>query len=378
MNPTTTSGAAADLEQTIARVITRMTTLSAGHGQEKCPIDIVAFDCWEWPQGVGLYGLCKYYEQTRDPATLALLRDWFARRLAAGTPARNVNTTAPMLTLAHLAGAGALAEAGDGDATAATDANADALALCADWAEWVFAKMTRTADGGIQHAVTGLANDGQLWADTLYMTVLFLAKAGRLFRRDDYLEEAARQFLIHIKYLFDRETGLWFHGWNFNGRHNFARARWARGNCWFTAGVVDFLEIARPAAAVRGFLVDTLRAQVDALARLQAADGLWHTLLDDPASYTETSATAGFGYGILAGARLGYLDPAAAAIGRRALDGVLGKILPDGTVTGVSFGTPMGGTLDFYRDIPCHPMPYGQSLAVLLLGEALQHEKIKK
>ncbi|MDR2676094.1 MAG: glycoside hydrolase family 88 protein [Opitutaceae bacterium] len=360
MNPTTT---AADLEKTIARVIARMTTLSAGRGREKCPIDIVAFDCWEWPQGVGLYGLCKYHEQTRDPATLALLRGWFARRLAAGAPARNVNTTAPMLALAHLA------EAGHG--------GGDAPALCADWAEWVFSKMTRTADGGIQHAVTGLANDGQLWADTLYMTVLFLAKAGRLLRRDDYLEEAARQFLVHIKYLFDRETGLWFHGWDFNGRHNFARARWARGNCWFTAGVVDFLEIARPSAAVRGFLVDTLRAQVDALARLQAADGLWHTLLDDPASYAETSASAGFGYGILAGARLGYLDPAAAAVGRRALDGVLGKILPDGTVTGVSFGTPMGRTLDFYRDIPCRPMPYGQSLAVLLLGEALKHEKIK-
>ncbi len=41
----------------------------------------------------------------------------------------------------------------------------------------------------------------------------------------------------------DRETGLWFHGWNYEGRHNFARARWARGNSWLTMVIPDFLEL---------------------------------------------------------------------------------------------------------------------------------------
>jgi unsaturated rhamnogalacturonyl hydrolase len=45
---------------------------------------------------------------------------------------------------------------------------------------------------------------------------------------------AKYQFLLHIQYLMDTTTGLWFHGWQFEGTggHNFARALWARGNCW--------------------------------------------------------------------------------------------------------------------------------------------------
>jgi hypothetical protein len=32
----------------------------------------------------------------------------------------------------------------------------------------------------------------------------------------------------------DTTTGLWFHGWQFDGNgggHNYAKALWARGNC---------------------------------------------------------------------------------------------------------------------------------------------------
>jgi unsaturated rhamnogalacturonyl hydrolase len=40
---------------------------------------------------------------------------------------------------------------------------------------------------------------------------------------------------MHINYLMDTTTGLWFHGWQFDGKgggHNYAKALWARGNCW--------------------------------------------------------------------------------------------------------------------------------------------------
>ncbi|MDR2674511.1 MAG: glycoside hydrolase family 88 protein [Opitutaceae bacterium] len=345
------------LHDLAARTIRRMIELQTDASQQQCPIDIVAFDSWEWPQGVGLYGLFKRYEQSGDASLLDYMKGWYERRMGAGLPERNVNTTAPMLCLAHLC-----------EATG----NAQWLGICDDWAEWVMHGMARTADGGIQHDTTGHSNAGQIWADTLYMTVLFLAKMGMLRRRADYVEEAVQQFLIHIKYLFDRGTGLWFHGWTFANRTNFANARWARGNCWFTAGVVDFLEMVNPPAGTRGYLISTLRAQAEALERNQARGGLWHTLLDDPGSYEEASATAGFGYGILKGVRMGYLPARFRECGRRALEAVVRNITPDGTLRNVSFGTPMGLDLDHYRKIPVCPMPYGQALAVLLLGEALR------
>jgi len=63
------------------------------------------------------------------------------------------------------------------------------------------------------------------------MTVLPLAKIGKVLDRPHYVEEAKRQFLLHIQYLFDAKTGLFHHGWTFEeGGHNFANAAWGRGN----------------------------------------------------------------------------------------------------------------------------------------------------
>lgn len=58
-----------------------------------------------------------------------------------------------------------------------------------------------------------------------------------------------------------------------------------------------------------------------------------------------------------------------------ALDGLKGciaQIQPDGTVANVSKGTPMGDTLQFYKDMPRITTPYGQSLTIVALGERLQ------
>jgi unsaturated rhamnogalacturonyl hydrolase len=173
------------------------------------------------------------------------------------------------------------------------------------------------------------------------------------------------------------QTGLWFHGWTFDGRHHFARARWARGNCWVTAAIPDFIELLNlpEGDGVRSFLADTLRAQIDALVKLQdEKTGLWHTLLDDPSSYLEASATAGFAYGILKAIRLRlvpredrYLNSA-----RKAIEAVLVNIDEKGELQQVSFGTPVFDELQGYRDIPITSMPYGQSLALLALTEHLR------
>ena len=116
-----------------------------------------------------------------------------------------------------------------------------------------------------------------------------------------------------------------------------------------------------------------LVTQVNALLPLQAPSGAWRTLLDDPSSYEEISATAGFGYGLLKGYRLGLGTPAWRAAGLRALEAVLSNIDEAGTVLNVSYGTRMGHDLQFYRDIPIQPTGYGQALAILCLSEALHH-----
>lgn len=325
-------------------------------------IDTKGWNDWEWTHGVGLYGLYRYYDQTLDVGTLSIIKDWFANRFAAGTPTKNINTVAAMLTLAYLY---------------ERSGNSNYRPYLEVWADWVMHELPRTEEGGFQHIVFNNDNHQQLWDDTLMMSVLPLAKIGLLLGRQDYVEEAKRQFLIHIKYLYDVKTGLWFHGWNFEGRHNFARALWARGNCWITIVIPEFVELLDlpPGDHLREFLLDTFRAQVAALARLQDRDsGLWHTLLDDPSSYLEASATAGFAFGMLKAIRKRYIDKATyLPVAVRAIEGVISRIDAQGELTQVSFGTAMGKDLQFYRDIKLTSMPYGQSMAILALTEYLNH-----
>lgn len=56
--------------------------------------------------------------------------------------------------------------------------------------------MPRTEEGGLQHITYLVDNYQQLWDDTLMMTVLPLTKIGLVLGRNDYIDEAKRQFLL--------------------------------------------------------------------------------------------------------------------------------------------------------------------------------------
>ncbi|MES4615275.1 MAG: beta-galactosidase BglB [Ewingella sp.] len=322
-------------------------------------IDTKGWAGWEWTHGIGLYGIYQYYQQTGDDQMRAIIDDWFTARLAEGTPTKNVNTVCPFLTLAY---------------RYEETRNPAWKPYLERWAEWVMHEMPRTEKCGIQHIVYNNENSQQMWDDTLMMSVMPLAKIGKLLGRPEFIEEATYQFLLHIQYLMDRQTGLWFHGWTFDGQHNFAQARWARGNSWITVAIPEFIELLDlpEGNATRRYLLQVLESQIAALAACQDESGLWHTLLDDPNSYLESSAAAGFAYGILKAVRKRYIDSSYAPVAEKAVRGVIKQINPAGELTGVSFGTAMGSDLDYYRQIPITSMPYGQAMAVLCLSEYLR------
>ncbi|WP_029012578.1 glycoside hydrolase family 88/105 protein [Niveispirillum irakense] len=356
---------AADVTKTIDLLISNLVDIKDQTGEfllrldDGRVIDTKGWNDWEWTHGIGLYGMWKYYEQTNNARAFQIMRDWFRDRFAAGTPTKNINTVSPFLTLAYL-----YEKTGDQSYIPYLDT----------WAEWVMDGLPKTEEGGFQHIVFNSENPQQLWDDTLMMSVLPLAKIGLLLNRPEYVEEAKRQFLIHIKYLFDTKTGLWFHGWTFDGRHNFANALWARGNCWVTIAIPEFIELLdlKKGDPLRTFLIDTLENQVKALAKYQAEEGRWHTLIDDPSSYLESSAAAGFAYGIMKAVRKRYISAEYEPMAIKAVKAVMAKIAPDGELQDVSFGTALGSDLQYYRDVKLTSMPYGQSLAILCLTELMR------
>ena len=324
---------------------------------------------WDWPQGVGLYGLYKIMMVEKKEEYREFLCSWFKNNMAEGLPSRNINTTTPLLTLVQLN---------------EICPDPEFESLCLSWADWLMRCLPRTEEGGFQHVTSANGdrlgvrlNENELWIDTLFMTVLFLNRMGHKYNRQDWISESIHQVLLHIKYLYDKKTGLFYHGWTFNTRDNFGGVFWCRGNSWFTAGILEYLEMFKGSldAGVREFIVNTYKSQVRTLKKLQSQSGLWHTVLDDPASYEEVSGSAAITAGILKGIKLGILDDSYLDCAWKGVRAVMNNIDEEGTVLNVSGGTGMGADREHYKKILIAPMAYGQSLTILALIQALDNLK---
>ncbi|MDQ0229577.1 beta-galactosidase BglB [Metabacillus malikii] len=355
------------IEEKIDMLIDNLVNLRDPDGKYAIPladgrkIDNKSFNYWEWTAGVGLYGMMKYYKLTKKQEVLEIIENWFMEQFQLPPVEKNVNTMVQMLTLAYLY---------------EETQNPVYLPYLETWGDWLYYEMPRTKTGGFQHIVFGSENYQQLWDDTLMMSVLPLTKIGLLLNKPEYIEEAKKQFLIHTNYLCDKKTGLWFHGWTFEGNHNFAEALWGRGNSWVTIAIPEFLELVDmdDDDSINQFLQTVLENQLEALQKCQNESGLWHTLLLDPTSYEEASCTAGFAFGTLKAVRKRYVDKQYEEMGLIAVEAVIEQIDPSGELQKVSAGTAMGDTLQFYKDIPVTGMPYGQSMAILALVEYLYYK----
>lgn len=320
---------------------------------------------WDWPQGIGLYGLLKMMQFQGTEEYREFLHQWFKQNIAQGLPSRNINTTTPLLTLVDLN---------------EYYHDPEFENLCESWAKWLMECIPRTREGGFQHVTSANGdrqgvrlNESEMWIDTLFMTVLFLNKMGQKYQNQEWIDESIHQVLMHIKYLYDTHTGLFFHGWSFNRMDNFGGIFWCRGNSWFTLGILDYLEMFKGTLnkGVKTFVLNTYKAQVKALKQLQSPSGLWHTVLTDPSSYEEVSGSAAITAGILKGIRMGVLDDSYLPCAEKAIRAILDNIAGDGTVLNVSGGTGMGYDAEHYKNILIAPMAYGQSLTILALVEAL-------
>ena len=363
------------LEKKIEAVMNRLMNLGGGdYSKDKNGDHDVQFtglverdfgiEEWDWPQGVGLMGLLKLQQHFNDSRYDEFFRSWFERNFAIGLPSRNVNTTAPFITLLDYS---------------IRNGREDWLDECRKQAEWLMKELPRTHENGFQHVTSGIGdrngvilNSNQLWIDTLFMAVLFLNRYGHYTGNQSYISECIQQMLVHIKYLYSKESGLFYHGWSFDRMDNFGGIFWGRGNSWFTLGVTEYLaDTPDLDCGVRHFLEDTFKAQVKALARYQCESGLWRTVIKDPASYEEVSGTAGIAAGILRGIKSGLLDESYSSMASKAIAGICRNIADDGTVLNVSAGTAIGMDAEFYKKIVIRPMAYGQALTLVALAEAL-------
>ncbi len=248
--------------------------------------------------------------------------------------------------------------------------------LIDNYMTWIMEKQQRLADGTFAR---NRPLPDSMWLDDLYMSVPALAQMGRLTGDAKYFDEAVKQITQFAGRMFNREKGLWMHGW-VQGMSVHPEFHWGRANGWALLAMTELLDVLPEDHPGRASILDLYRAQVRGLADLQAKDGRWHQLLDRPDSYLETSATAIYAFCVARGVNRGWLD--ALACGPMAVlawHAVTTQVNAEGQVENVCVGTGMAFDPAFYYARPVSPTaPHGYGPVLLAGAEMLTLAKTGK
>lgn len=138
-------------------------------------------------------------------------------------------------------------------------------------------------------------------SDSVFMATPIVAKAGALTGESKYFDLAARHVAFMQKLVL-RPDGLYRHS-------PLTDAAWGRGNAFPALGLALTLEAFPRTHPAYEHLLQAFRQHMARLAEFQTeSDGMWHEVIDEPASYAEFSATAMIGTAMAMGVRHGWLD----------------------------------------------------------------------
>lgn len=314
---------------------------------------------WDWQPGVGLYGLMRAYEVLRDRAILEYVTQYIDRLLEEEIVSYSINGAIVFASVLKL-----YEQHGD----------PRYLQEVRYFLRWLLRSAPRCRNGCYEHSWTDVTVrlTDQVWVDTLFMAGIVLAEGARVMGREDYRAELVQQYVAHQRSLQDPHTGLFRHLYDVRAGSFMAGVFWGRGNGWMAASAVEVLEACGPQTEALQPIAGSLQRLMSAIGPLQTDEGMFHTILDDPSTYCEMSATAALGYAALKGVRLGVLDESLIDLGERSLQASLAHIEPSGIVSQVSAETSGFIARAEYNTIPTKPRLYGQALTLLLLSEALR------
>ncbi len=204
----------------------------------------------------------------------------------------------------------------------------------------------------------------QIWVDCTDVDGPFLAALARATGEAAYFDQAAEELLGYARTL-QSDGGLLFHGFERDcGRNG---QLWARGQGWALMGLIDTLIVLPRDHPGWSELHQRLVALVDALGAVQNQSGLWHTVVDRPDTYLESSLATMAAYALREGFAHRVLDAGAhGRIEARARAAMHREIAPDGTLQRISDATPIGALAN-YASRPFGVFPWGQGPLLLAL-----------
>lgn len=242
---------------------------------------------------------------------------------------------------------------------------ADLRPLIDNYINYISAKEFRLPDGTLAR---NRPQPNTLWLDDLFMSVPALAQMGKLTGEQKYYDDAVKQVLQFSTRMFNKEKGLYMHGWvqdmDFHPQYH-----WARANGWGIMTMVELLDVLPKTHPGFNAVLQQLQAHARGLASYQDGTGFWHQLIDRNDSYLETSATAIYAYSLARAVNRGFIDKRAfAPVAMLAWNAVATKVNEKGQVEGTCVGTGMGFDPAFYYYRPINVFAAHGYGPVLLAG----------
>ncbi len=210
----------------------------------------------------------------------------------------------------------------------------------------------------------------QIWVDCMDVDGPFLAALAHATGEDRYFDQAVGELLGYARTL-QSDSGLLFHGFERDcGRNG---ELWARGNGWALMGLVDTLDPAAALARPRGPNCNSAPSRSPMpLPPLNIASGLWHTVINDSATYLESTLATMAAYALREGVAHGVLDASRYdEMERKARAAMHTQIAADGALQLVSDATPVGARA-VYATRPFGTFPWGQGPLLLALCQEVE------
>ncbi len=191
----------------------------------------------------------------------------------------------------------------------------------------------------------GLTRETRWWVDDAYMIGSLQIQAWRATHDAKYTDHVTVQLTAYLDRL-QLANGLFHHGPD-------APYYWGRGNGWVAASLAEVLQSLPPTHPKFGRLMAGYQKMMAGLKATQGADGMWHQLLDDPQSWSETSGSAMFTYALVVGVKHGWLGAADYGdTARRGWLALCGKLDAHANLLDICVGTNQNPDRQFYLDRP--------------------------
>lgn len=183
----------------------------------------------------------------------------------------------------------------------------------------------------------------RIWIDDMFMITTIQSQAYKATGERKYIDRAADEMIMYLKEI-QRPNGLFYHAPD-------APFFWGRGNGWMAAGMAELLAALPEDNQNRTDILEAYRKMMATLKQYQGEDGMWKQLIDEPASWNETSGTAMFTYAMIVGVKNGWLDKKEyGAVARKGWIALTGYINGDDEVTDVCEGTNIKNDKDHYMN----------------------------